>query len=201
MRLRWRDDTPPRPQQCAFQVIVSGSDPAEDGSFMIVVDIDGPALTRTLGSDRAIRLSGGARIQAQVEETLTGDPVTDYTVVISQPEGPGTLGAQNQDVTTDDGVIVERVYSSPTDLTGVGTSISGVTEPTPGVPRFSFTPGPTLVVDQKVTVTGFTTNQLYNGVLTISATGAGFFEDDSIAFTGTEAGGFFTFVEFAVEVF
>lgn len=62
-----------------------------------------------------------------------------------------------------------------------------------GTAQFNFTVGPTLFVNQKVTIVGFITNTDYNvvdGIIT--AVGAGTFEIAGIAFGTTEASGSFT---------
>lgn len=115
LRLRWRGGSQlPRPQRCVFQVMLDTTTASSTGSFMVVVDILGPVLEFGLGPDRALRIAGGARVQANVRDVVTQAPVPDYTATIELvAPSPGSIGPQNQDVTTDDGVVLERVYTSP----------------------------------------------------------------------------------------
>lgn len=55
-----------------------------------------------------------------------------------------------------------------------------------GIAEFNFTPGPTLVVGQEVTISGFLVETTYNVTGIITVTSAGDFQI-GIAFTGTEA--------------
>jgi hypothetical protein len=54
-------------------------------------------------------------------------------------------------------------------------SISSITD-SAGKARFNFTPPPTVIVGQNVTIAGFVTNTDYNGTFTVLATGSGYIE-------------------------
>lgn len=60
-----------------------------------------------------------------------------------------------------------------------------------GVARYNFAVGPTLFVDQRVTISGFVTNTIYNQTALITTVGVGFFEVDYTPFGTTESGGSF----------
>jgi len=60
-----------------------------------------------------------------------------------------------------------------------------------GVARYNFAVGPTLFVNQKVTISGFVTNTTYNQTALITTVGVGFFEVDYTPFGTTESGGSF----------
>lgn len=68
------------------------------------------------------------------------------------------------------------------------TTIDSVTDSS-GIARFNFTVGPTLFVNQEIDITNFVTQTNYNQTGIITATGAGFFEIASIAFTADDATG------------
>lgn len=82
-------------------------------------------------------------------------------------------------------------FASVTDVSVVLTIINSVTDSS-GVARFNFTVGPTLFVNQEVDITNFVTETSYNQTGFITATGAGFFEIASIAFTVDDATGDFS---------
>ena len=127
LRLSWLDAaTLPRPQICAFQVVADGrvDQDFRRSSFMVVVQIDGPTIEYVFGPDRKNRIEGGSKVQAQVRDADTKIQIPNYTAVISlDPPSPGTLHPQNQEETSDDGVIVQRVYESPTDPGEVGSDV------------------------------------------------------------------------------
>ncbi len=115
LKLSWRDAaTIPRPQSCAFQVHVQGDIGDENlgASFMVIVNIDGPDLEIVMGPDRKNRRLGGSRVKAVVRDSVTKLPVSNYTPVITLDTAEGTLHPQNQEETSDDGVVVQRVYTS-----------------------------------------------------------------------------------------
>jgi len=115
LKLSWRDGaTIPRPQVCAFQVHVQGDIGDEElgASFMVLVDIDGPDLEFIMGPDRKNRRLGGSRVKAIVRDSVTNLAVPNYTPVITLDTAEGTLHPQNQEETSDDGVVVQRVYTS-----------------------------------------------------------------------------------------
>ena len=70
-------------------------------------------------------------------------------------------------------------------------TITGVTDSS-GVALFNFTVGPTMFVNQNVDIASFVTETSYNQLGLITATGAGFFEVSSIAFTADDATGDFS---------
>lgn len=82
-------------------------------------------------------------------------------------------------------------FTAVTDNSFSGEAITSVTD-SGGIARFNFTAPPTLFVNQKVTIIGFVTNTGYNVTGTISATGAGFFEIQTIPFGTDEAVGSFS---------
>ena len=115
LKLSWRDAaTLPRPQTCVFQVHFQGDIGDENlgASFMVIVDIDGPDLEIIMGPDRKNRRLGGSRVKAIVRDSVTKLPVPNYTPVITLDTAEGTLHPQNQEETSDDGVVVQRVYTS-----------------------------------------------------------------------------------------
>jgi len=115
MRLRFRDNaTIPRPQTCVWQVHAEGtaSEPERGASFMVIVDIDGPDLEIVMGPDRKNRRLGGSRVRVIVRDSVTGLPVPNYTPAITLDTAEGTLHPQNQEETSDDGVVTQRVYTS-----------------------------------------------------------------------------------------
>ena len=115
MRLRFRDAaTIPRPQRCVWQVFFQGNtaNPEQGGSAMVIVDIDGPDLEIIMGPDRKNRRLGGSRVKAIVRDSVTKLPVPNYTPVITLDTAEGTLHPQNQEETSDDGVVTQRVYTS-----------------------------------------------------------------------------------------
>ncbi len=71
------------------------------------------------------------------------------------------------------------------------TTITTVEDVGLGIARFEFTPGPTLVVGQRVIIKNYVTNTNYNGTYIIDIVGSGFFEINSIAYGTNEAGGEF----------
>ena len=126
LRLSWRDAaTIPRPQVCAFQVHVQGDIGDEElgASFMVLVGIDGPDLEIIMGPDRKNRRLGGSRVKSIVRDSVTKLPVPNYTPVITLDTAEGTLHPQNQEETSDDGVVVQRVYTSSTLDADVGKDI------------------------------------------------------------------------------
>jgi hypothetical protein len=115
LKLSWRDAaTLPRPQTCVFQVHFQGDIGDEElgASFMVIVGIDGPDLELIMGPDRKNRRLGGSRVKAIVRDSVTKFPVPNYTPVITLDTAEGTLHPQNQEETSDDGVVVQRVYTS-----------------------------------------------------------------------------------------
>ncbi len=83
------------------------------------------------------------------------------------------------------------IADGPFTITSTGAiSITSVTDNL-GIARFNFTPGPTLAINQEVTISGYVTNTDYNVTGIVTVTGAGFFEISSIAFGTGEAGGSF----------
>ncbi len=115
MRLRWRDEsTIPRPQTCVWQVYSEGPIGQEErgASCMVVVNIDGPSIEYILGPDRKNRRLGGSRVKAIVRDSVTKLPIPNHTPVITLDTAEGTLHPQNQEETSDDGVVVQRVYTS-----------------------------------------------------------------------------------------
>ena len=126
LRLRFRDEAAiPRPQVCAFQVHVEGDigDERLGASFMVLVDIDGPSLQILMGPDRKNRRLGGSRVRAIVRDSVTKLPVANYTPVITLDTAEGTLHPQNQEETSVDGVVVQRVYTSSTLAADVGKDV------------------------------------------------------------------------------
>jgi hypothetical protein len=126
LRLSFRDEaTLPRPQTCAFQVHVQGDIGDEElgASFMVLVDIDGPDLEIIMGPDRKDRRLGGSRVKAIVRDSVTKLPIANYTPVITLDTAEGTLHPQNQEETTEDGVIVQRVYTASALAADVGKDI------------------------------------------------------------------------------
>lgn len=126
LRLRFRDEaTIPRPQTCAFQVHVQGDigDEHLGASFMVIADIDGPDLEIIMGPDRKNRRLGGSRVRAIVRDSVTKLPVANYTPVITLDTAEGTLHPQNQEETTEDGVIAQRVYTASTLVADVGKDV------------------------------------------------------------------------------
>lgn len=67
-------------------------------------------------------------------------------------------------------------------------TISSVTD-NAGVARFNFTPGPTLVGEQIVVISGFTPNTDYNGTFIVTLVGTGIFET-GVAFGTNDTGSF-----------
>lgn len=82
-------------------------------------------------------------------------------------------------------------FASVSDAAISLTTIDSVTVSS-GVARFNFTVGPTMFVNQEVDISNFVTETSYNQTGIITATGAGFFEVDSIAFTADDATGDFS---------
>lgn len=87
---------------------------------------------------------------------------------------------------------VDRSYTAVVDAAVASTVINSVTS-VGGLAQFNFTPLPApLFVGQQTIVVGFVINTNYNRTIQITASGAGFFRSDSIAFIGTETTGTFT---------
>lgn len=122
-------DTAPIPVafESVWQVIWEdengGSPPFSSGSLIIAVAVDGSDEEILANVDRAPRIAAGARVQANVTDRLSGLPVPDHTIAISQTAGSGTLGAQNKDTTDEDGDPVYRVYLSSTDPADEGDTV------------------------------------------------------------------------------
>lgn len=81
---------------------------------------------------------------------------------------------------------MREVYLRGPGLGATSVAIDSVSNPVSD-PRFNFTPGPTLAVDQEIIISGTTS---YDGVYSISDTGAGYFEVDTIGYVGDETGSF-----------
>jgi len=78
-------------------------------------------------------------------------------------------------------------------IMNIGEDTLGITSVTNngGTAVFNFTPGPTLAVNDKVIISGFSTNTAYNGTFAVTAIGTGTFETN-IAFGTNETGSFNT---------
>ena len=90
------------------------------------------------------------------------------------------------------------IADGPFTITSTGAvAITAVTDSL-GIARFTFSPGPTLVINQEVTISGFVTNTDYNVTGFVTVVGVGCFEISSIAFGTNEAGGSFESSSIAV---
>jgi hypothetical protein len=78
--------------------------------------------------------------------------------------------------------------SQPTFTAIASTAVTSVTD-SGGNARFNFTPGPTILLNQILTLTGFAETS-YNVVGQVSATGAGFFELTGVTFVANDTGNF-----------
>jgi len=81
---------------------------------------------------------------------------------------------------------VNGVFDDVFDVSVALLDVDSITDSS-GVARFNFTVGPTLFVDQEVDISNCVTETGYNQTGFITATGAGFYEIASIAFTGDDA--------------
>lgn len=152
-----------------------------------------------------------------VLDDLVGDYLTvlnnfkSGTVVLTRMSG--TVGPSNALVKIDPGVVDLISFVSESNITDgqlfntsggttgaftdaadaaiALTTIDSVTDSS-GVPRFNFTVGPTMYVNQEVDISNFVTETSYNQTGIITAVGAGFFEIASIAFTANDATGDFS---------
>jgi len=82
---------------------------------------------------------------------------------------------------------VAGTFTAVADASIASVTIDSVSNVTDDIARFNFTVGPTLFVNQEIVITDFVTNTIYNQTALITATGAGFFEVDYIAFGTNEA--------------
>lgn len=119
IRLRFRDGEPMAlpfrsVHQIVFEQLTTGT-PSASGSVLVVVDIDGPDEVLTAGVDRTPRISGGARLEVRIRDQATGQPVPNRRVQMTQTSGPGILGPQSGEVTTESGETIRAVYLAPTD--------------------------------------------------------------------------------------
>ncbi|MGB5810121.1 MAG: hypothetical protein WBG86_06295 [Polyangiales bacterium] len=112
----------PIAHRAVFQVHCSASTGPRVGSMIVIADVLGADEVLVLGPDRVVRLGAGARIEASVTDSLTGLPVPNHTVSISQTSGPGTLNPQSATTTDDSGNPIRAVYLAPTDPGEVGNS-------------------------------------------------------------------------------
>ena len=97
-----------------------------ENAFMVIIDIDGVTeIVSDLTGYQRLRVGGGAVMQVNVIDALSQDPVPDHTVAITlEPPSTGSLGAQNQTLTTADGTPVRAVYTSSTDPADEGDTVT-----------------------------------------------------------------------------
>jgi len=112
------------------------------------------------------------------------DPDINADVKMSIVNGTVTGGAGLYDTVGSTGT-----FTAVADATVSATAITSVTDSS-GTARFNFSVGPTMFVGQEVVVSTFTTNTAYNVTGIITATGAGYFEIEDIAFGSDETGSF-----------
>lgn len=85
---------------------------------------------------------------------------------------------------------INGTFTAVANASVTSVNINNVTD-VGGLAQFNFTPGPALFVGQQTIHVGFV-NDDYNGTITITAVGSGFFRSDSIKFDGNETVGSFT---------
>lgn len=112
------------------------------------------------------------------------DPDINDTVNVSIVNGKVSGGGGLYDTAGTTGT-----FTAVADATVSATAITSVTDSS-GTARFNFSVGPTVFVGQRVVVSTFTTNTAYNVTGIITATGAGYFEIEDIAFGSDETGSF-----------
>lgn len=123
VKMSFRDGEPlPLAHRAVFQIFVDDGT-GDTGSALIIIDVNGADEVLTLGPDRALRLKGGARVQAIVRDLTTGKPVPGKTVNLRLTSGPGTMTDLIGAVTDDSGNPVQTPYLSPTNEASVGDTV------------------------------------------------------------------------------